>query len=229
MRSLSPVLTIVLAVSLSACSGGSSKLPTSPTTALRVTPDSGTGGPISATGTVSWACFANGGGAQAAFGAAGCPPRVTTRHLASTTVTPLAVAPNAPTAFNASASGSVVTLNWTAPATGDPPTSYVIEAGSASGRIDIAVFDTGSNATSLAVFNVPAGTYFVRVRAVNSAGASPASNEVQLVVAGPAPCTTLLPPTALTGGANGSTITLTWAAPAGCAPTGYIIQARPST
>src|SRR5262249_31781584 len=125
----------------------------------------------------------------------------------------------------AAVAGNVVTLNWTAPATGDPPTSYLIEAGSAPGRTDIAAFDTGNNAPSLAVFNVPAATYFVRVKAVNGAGTSGPSNEFQLVVGGAAPCASVSAPTGLSGTVTGSTVTLTWGAPVGCLPTSYGIHA----
>jgi predicted phage tail protein len=226
MRSHSFAVVIAIALGLSACSSGPSKLPNAPTTALRVSPGPETAGPnTSASGTVSWSCFANGGVTHAAFGTAGCAARVTTLRIASTAASPI-TAPGAPTGFTATASGSVVTLAWTAPAGGDPPTSYAVEAGSAAGQANIANFDTGSTATTLAVFNVPSGTYFVRVRAVNSAGASAPSNEVQLVVAGGTnPCVILSPPIGLTGNVIGNAVNLEWTPPSGCAPTTYVIQA----
>ena len=58
---------------------------------------------------------------------------------------------------------------------------YVIEAGSAAGLSDIAVLPTGVLDTN-AAGAVPAGTYFVRVRAANRVGLSSASNEIRLVV-----------------------------------------------
>jgi predicted phage tail protein len=69
---------------------------------------------------------------------------------------------------------------------------------------------------------VPAGFYFLRVRAVNATGASAPSNDVMLVVGGAAS-----PPRAPreTGAAAiGSTVTLTWSAPAGPV-TGYVVEA----
>jgi len=77
--------------------------------------------------------------------------------------------------------GRVVTLTWAAPTTGEAPTSYTVEAGSAPGLSNLAVLPTGSGATTLAV-TAPPGTYFVRVRATTAAGASAPSNEVVILV-----------------------------------------------
>jgi hypothetical protein len=87
--------------------------------------------------------------------------------------------PNAPGALNASVAGGVVTLQWSA-ATGNA-TTYVVEAGSASGRSNLGAFVTGHLDTSF-VTPAPSGTYFVRVRAANAFGASVPSNEVTVVV-----------------------------------------------
>src|SRR5206468_12836301 len=63
------------------------------------------------------------------------------------------------------------------------------------------------------------------IRARNSAGVSPASNELVLIVVGPSGCPPAAP-TNLAVSASGSTATLRWTAPGGaCAPTGYIIEA----
>ena len=224
MRLQTVVFVSATSLFLSAC-GNSGRMPTAPTTALRVAPESASANPTSSAGTVSWSCFANGGVTHAAFGVAGCAAHTTIMRLASATAAPV-VAPGVPTGFTATASGTVVTLAWTAPAGGDAPTSYVVEAGSTAGQANLANFDTGNAATSLAVFNVPSGTYFVRVRAVNSAGASAPSNEAQLVVAGGAsPCVVLSPPLNLTGNVIGNNVILEWTAPSGCAPTAYVIQA----
>src|SRR5262252_1140557 len=175
MRSHPVAFAIATSLFLSAC-GNSGRMPNAPTTALRVAPESGTASPTSSAGMVSWSCFANGGVTHAAFGVSGCGARVTILQPASGRAAPL-TAPGVPGPLTATVSGSVVTLTWSAPTSGDAPASYVIEAGSSTGSADIASFDTGSNATSLAVFNVPAGTYFVRVRAVNSAGISAPSSD----------------------------------------------------
>ena len=84
--------------------------------------------------------------------------------------------PGIPTGFTHSVAGNTVTLSWNASAGVDPPTSYVVEAGSAPGLSNITVFDTGSAATSLSAF-APNGVYYVRIRARNACGTSGASNE----------------------------------------------------
>ena len=84
---------------------------------------------------------------------------------------------------------SRVTLQWTAPSTGDPPTSYTVEAGSGPGLANLARISTGSAATLYFASGVPHGRYYLRVRGSNSAGEGSPSNEVAIDVNGP--CTTL--------------------------------------
>jgi hypothetical protein len=83
--------------------------------------------------------------------------------------------PNAPTYFMASGEGSTVDLRWTAPS-GPAPTAYIIEAGSAPGRSDLAVLRVG-NVTHFST-QAPPGVYYVRVRGVNAIGVGAASTEV---------------------------------------------------
>lgn len=134
-------------------------------------------------------------------------------------------APGAPAGLAASVAGNVVTLTWTAPVSGDPPTSYVIEAGSAPGLANLAVIVIGAAPTFAGI--APNGTYYVRVKGRNASGTGPASNEIVVVVGGGGGCTS--PPSAPTNlGATtgGFSVTLAWTAPAsGCAPTSYIIEA----
>ncbi|MFN7979651.1 MAG: fibronectin type III domain-containing protein [Vicinamibacterales bacterium] len=59
--------------------------------------------------------------------------------------------------------------------------SYVIEAGTQSGGVNVGVIDTGVADTTFSV-PVPPGTYFIRVRARNAVGVSPPSNEIVVVV-----------------------------------------------
>lgn len=91
-------------------------------------------------------------------------------------------APSAPTGLAVvSNSGGNVTLTWTAP--GGSPTTYIVEAGSATGLVNLVPgLDLASSATSLAATGVARGTYFVRVRGKNACGTGAASNEIVLVV-----------------------------------------------
>jgi hypothetical protein len=142
-----------------------------------------------------------------------------------------ASAPTSPLNLTSSVSGSTVNLFWSAPTGSDPASSYVVEAGSASGRVDLANFDTGSPATTLTAPGVPPGTYYVRVRSKNSAGVSGPSNETVVNVGGGGGSCGAAPnpPTNLSTSSSGSTVTLEWAAPAGgCAPTAYVIEAGSS-
>lgn len=74
-----------------------------------------------------------------------------------------------------------MTLNWSAPTLGTA-TSYIIEAGSAPGLSNLAVVNTGNANTTVGFGAVPAGTYYVRLRAVNALGASIVSNERTVIV-----------------------------------------------
>lgn len=170
-------------------------------------------------GAIDWGCFAT----------ASSPPGNCARGVVVVRpdIIGAAVTPSQPSNLSSAVAGRSVTLQWTRPAAGDPADSYVIEAGSSAGRGDLATFDTGNAATALTVADVPAGTYFVRVRARNSGGVSGASNEIVVNVIGTVSCAGVPnAPTALTGSVLGTSVTLTWtAAASGCAPTGYIIEA----
>jgi hypothetical protein len=90
--------------------------------------------------------------------------------------------PNAPTNLSANVQINLVTLTWAPPSEGCAPTGYVVQAGSAPGLSDLAVFNVGG-ATTLQV-SAPAGAYFVRVIAVNAhGGSSGTSNELLVLVA----------------------------------------------
>lgn len=93
------------------------------------------------------------------------------------------------------ARGTTVFLIWD-PAPGSSPTSYIVDAGTGSGLTNITSFNTGSALPYLTVTGVPAGIYYVRVRAVDPTGAGGASNEVVIAVS-LAPCTVSVSPTVL--------------------------------
>ncbi|MFN7979411.1 MAG: matrixin family metalloprotease [Vicinamibacterales bacterium] len=97
------------------------------------------------------------------------------------TVTPCTSAPAAPTALTSSVANGIVTLQWTAPATGPAPTGYTLRVGSVPGGSDVLVYPTRSTATALAA-PAPRGTYYVRVVATNACGASVESNAIVVSV-----------------------------------------------
>lgn len=90
----------------------------------------------------------------------------------------------APAALVGAVDGTAVSITWQAV---PGASSYLIEAGSASGLANIAVIPTA--ATALAA-HVPAGVYYVRVRAASACGAGPVSSEVVLRVSTAPPTTT---------------------------------------
>jgi hypothetical protein len=85
----------------------------------------------------------------------------------------LAVRPDAPGSASVDVSARRVTLNWSAVL---GASDYVVEAGLEPGR-PILAHPTGGM-TQLVVNDVPPGTYYVRVRAVNEVGVGAASSEL---------------------------------------------------
>jgi Tol biopolymer transport system component len=133
-----------------------------------------------------------------------------------------------PTGLAAGAAGSVVTMAWTPPGGTPPATGYLIEAGSAPGLRDLAAIATGHALPTFAASGVAAGTYFLRVRAMNGEWLSTPSNDVSLQVGGGSPGGPGAPggPQGLTATARGSTVTLSWTAPAtGGTPSSYVVEA----
>ena len=130
-------------------------------------------------------------------------------------VTGACSAPFTPAGLTHTVNGSSVQLSWQAAA---GATSYILEAGSASGSSNLLASDIG-NVTTLGATAAP-GTYYVRIRARNACGSSPPSNEVVVVVAGCAP--TLAPATPSATVTNG-TVSVSWGAVAGA--TGYVVEA----
>ena len=141
-------------------------------------------------------------------------------------VVPSPQAPGPPSGLTAAASGTLVQLNWNASAVSAQSggaAGYIIEAGSGSGRSDLASFATGNTATSFSASGVGTGSYYIRLRATNAVGPSAPSNEVFLVVAAAQPPG---PPIGLTATSSGSSVQLSWNPPTtGGTATGYIIEA----
>lgn len=90
-------------------------------------------------------------------------------------------APDPPTAlYVADVTGRDVTLRWTPPVAGATPTGYVVEGGVSPGQVLGAI---ASDTTAPIVrFTAPAGSFYVRVHALNGTARSSASNEVLLRV-----------------------------------------------
>jgi fibronectin type III domain protein/matrixin len=130
--------------------------------------------------------------------------------------------PGPPSGLSATVNGTTVTLNWSAPASGTPITTYVVEAGSAPGLTNLVVVPTNSTLTSVTFTGVPMGQYYVRVRAQNANGPGAPSNEI-LLVAGSAPGA----PSALLASVTiPQIVTLTWSAPSSGGPvSSYVIEA----
>lgn len=112
--------------------------------------------------------------------------------------------PGPPTDLAGSVVGNQVTLAWSAPINSLAPTSYLIEAGVATGETQ-ATLATADNGTSYSL-HAPDGVFFVRVRGVAGTAVGPASNEIRLAVNRPVPSA----PEALLGLVNGSTVALSW-------------------
>lgn len=85
-------------------------------------------------------------------------------------------APLPPAAPSVAVAAGTVTLAWSLPPASPQVTGYRLEAGFAPGTTAVSI-DLGP-ATTAAIPGVPAGRYFVRLRAVNVNGASPPSTEV---------------------------------------------------
>jgi hypothetical protein len=83
----------------------------------------------------------------------------------------------APGELTQAGDGLTVSLSWSAPIGGESPAGYLIEAGSDPGMSDLATIKVPGNVTSFTT-QAPPGTYFVRVRAINSRGAGLPSNEI---------------------------------------------------
>ncbi len=116
--------------------------------------------------------------------------------------------PAAPPFIEGWMSGSRLTLTWTPPYVGGVATSYLVEAGPATGVTSLTL---PVAAPAFTYLPVPPGVYFLRVRAVNAAGMSPPSAEVRLHVGNvPAPP---YAPQNLQATAAGSTVTFRWSWP----------------
>lgn len=135
--------------------------------------------------------------------------------------------PTAPANFTASITRFTVAFNWTAGAGSAAVTGWQLHAGSAPGLSDLAVVPLPSDTLRL-VATAPAGTYYVRVYAVNEAGVSPPSAELR-VVNGPNVCDIPLMPTGFSAVAGTGNVQLAWNPWSGILPGGYLLAVRTDT
>lgn len=109
----------------------------------------------------------------------GCATSAPSNEVAIAVPSPSA--PGTPINLRAIVNGLSVSLTWDPPADGGPPVAYVLEAGSSHGSADILRTGVGL-ALSLNASAVPAGTYYVRLRATNAVGTSPPTSDIVLTV-----------------------------------------------
>ncbi len=136
--------------------------------------------------------------------------------------------PYAPVLQAPAISGSLLSLAWDAPGGTVAPTSYVLFAGSAPGRADLAVLNLGGTGTTFAA-NAPPGTYFLRVAGRSACGVGAASTDVTASVlsggGGGGGGVVPVPPSGLTASVSGRVISLSWTPPAtGATPTSYVVD-----
>lgn len=134
--------------------------------------------------------------------------------------------PGAPTGLTASFAGRTISIGWTAPTTGEPVTSYLLEVGSAPGLANILVVPMGAG-LSFAAPGVPDGTYWLRVRGTNAAGSGQPSQDLGVVMGVAGGCVGLpYAPVLQTPAVSGGQVSLTWDAPGGTvAPVSYVLSA----
>ena len=154
-----------------------------------------------------------------AVNAAGSSPP--SQEVQFTIGTPV-VAPLAPTNLQSVVAGSAVTLTWNASSSA---TSYILQVGTAAGASNL--FNGSVGGSRSISGQVPAGTYFWRVIASNSAGNSPAAADRQFTVTGA--CNPPGAPQNFTFALNGRSLTLNWSAPVSGGATGYVIEAGSAT
>jgi chitinase len=127
-----------------------------------------------------------------------------------------------PFGVTATVTGSTVVIRWNAPPAGGR--GYILEAGTMPGGTNAARFATGL--TYVVANAVPAGVYYVRVRAQQGAGVSAASEELAVRVGISGDCAAApANPSNLAAATQGLNVHVTWAASAGCSPTHYLLLA----
>lgn len=120
-------------------------------------------------------------------------------------------APAAPTGLSATAGNTQVSLSWTG---SSGATSYNLYRGTTAGGESTTPVATGITATSYTNTGLTNGaTYYYKVKAVNSSGASAYSNEASATPTAPAGVPAA--PTGLSATAGNTQVNLTWTASSG--------------
>jgi hypothetical protein len=130
-----------------------------------------------------------------------------------------ATPPSPPANVLALVSGSTVGLTWRNTFEGGAPTSMVLDVtGGVNGSLPFGMMESGT------IAGVPAGTYTLRLRALNDAGSSSPSEPIAVVV--PGACSGApQPPINLQVGHVGNVAYVLWDLPtAGPAPLSYIVN-----
>ncbi len=128
-------------------------------------------------------------------------------------------APPAPGRLTFTTAGSSASLTWGAAATAS---GYLLEAGRSPGASDLGTFQLPNITT--AAGSPPLGVYYLRVRAANACGVSPASNEVAVTLDGSVAVPS--PPTGVVTAVTGNVVSIAWTPPtSGGTPAGYQVEA----
>jgi glucose/arabinose dehydrogenase len=122
---------------------------------------------------VSWS---DGGAATHAIST---PAAGTTYTATYRLVTPSCTIASPPVNLTASVSGATLTLRWTAPPAGPRPASYRVEYGIGPGQTQMSASVAGSTTTASGILP-GSGTFYFRVKSVNTCGTSTASNEAMV-------------------------------------------------
>jgi hypothetical protein len=133
-------------------------------------------------------------------------------NVVSGTASQTTSAPSAPLGLSSQSLVGSIVLSWSPPASqgSSPITGYQIFRGTTSGGEGTTPIATAGASAVSYTDNVAAGTYFYVVKAVNSVGASPASNEVQGTSTAAQPPGA---PTSLAATGHDGYLILTWNAP----------------
>ena len=143
-------------------------------------------------------------------------------NAVTVTVPQAVVAPGAPTNLTATVNGTTALFSWTPAVAGGAVANYLLVAGTTPGFVVPVASLMLPGVSGATIPDVPPGTYYARVLALNAGGTSGPSNEVVVTVAAPS-----LPgaPTLNAAVVSGTTVSLSWTPGAGSPPASYVLTA----